>query len=304
MARSADPAKQTTRAMRLVCEIGKSRHDNRNDDKVHSLGTQRQYYRIYRTAAAWFNERHNVRLFHISTDQAKQYLEERSLDIGQKQLNNEHQALQILLRAARKENSLSIDRVKSEVPVIERSRAYTSDQVTLICSHQSEYASLSTRLADVAGLRAAELYTLRRIDERAPSGHRSWSPEAYRGRDDWTRYSVVGKGGLVRQIRLPDTLARELEATRLAEPKTITDRGIDIQTQYDVTGGKNFSNMFSRTAHKAMGWSEGAHGLRHGYAQRRMNELQACGQSYPQALGIVSQELGHFRPDITEVYLR
>jgi hypothetical protein len=36
----------------------------------------------------------------------------------------------------------------------------------------------------------------------------------------------------------------------------------------------------------------------------RMCELQESGYAYHQALGIVSQEMGHFREDITEVYLR
>ncbi len=296
--------KQATRAVRALSAIGKPRHGHRNDGKIHGLGTARQYTQIFRTAATWFNERFGVQLFHVSADQAKHYLEERSTDIGQKQLNNEHRALELYLRDARQDSSLSIDRVHSEVPRIERSRAYTDDQIQLISSHQSPRLSLSTRLADAAGLRAAELHTLRRLEERSPSGHRSWSRESYRGREDWSRYTVVGKGGLVREVRLPSTLASELEATRLPAPKTITDRGIRIQTQYDVMGGKTFSNLFSRTTQKALGWSEGAHGLRHSYAQRRMDELQGCGQSYPQALGIVSQELGHFRPDITEVYLR
>lgn len=304
MARSADPNKQATRAVRALSAIGKPRHGHRDDGKIHGLGTARQYTQIFRTAATWFNERFGVQLFHISTDQAKSYLEERSSDIGQKQLNNEHRAIELFLRHARQDSVLSIDRVHSEVPTIERSRAYTDAQIQLIGSHQSARVSLSTRIAGTAGLRAAELHTLRRFEERAPSEHRAWSREAYRGREQWSRYTVVGKGGLVREVRLPAALARELEATRLPESTTITDRGIRIQTHYDLSGGKNFSNLFSRTAQKALGWSEGAHGLRHSYAQRRIDELQAAGQSYPQALGIISQELGHFRPDITEVYLR
>jgi len=46
------------------------------------------------------------------------------------------------------------------------------------------------------------------------------------------------------------------------------------------------------------------HANRHAYAQERMRELQGNGYPYRQSLAIVSQELGHFRPDITEVYLR
>jgi hypothetical protein len=35
-----------------------------------------------------------------------------------------------------------------------------------------------------------------------------------------------------------------------------------------------------------------------------MNELQKIGYDRDTALETVSQEMGHFRPDITEVYLR
>ena len=47
------------------------------------------------------------------------------------------------------------------------------------------------------------------------------------------------------------------------------------------------------------------YGVRHGYAQERMRELQV-GQllTRDKALETVSQEMGHFRPEITEAYLR
>ena len=35
-----------------------------------------------------------------------------------------------------------------------------------------------------------------------------------------------------------------------------------------------------------------------------MIELQNLGWKYDSALAVVSQEMGHFRPEITEVYLR
>ncbi len=46
------------------------------------------------------------------------------------------------------------------------------------------------------------------------------------------------------------------------------------------------------------------HGLRHGYAQDRMAELTRLGLSSKHRLLIVSQELGHFRPEIVTTYLR
>ncbi|RCS56703.1 site-specific integrase, partial [Brachybacterium sp. JB7] len=61
---------------------------------------------------------------------------------------------------------------------------------------------------------------------------------------------------------------------------------------------------FTRASQRGLGWSNGAHGVRHSYAQERMGELQRSGLAYRDALETVSQEMGHFRPAITEVYLR
>ena len=70
-----------------------------------------------------------------------------------------------------------------------------------------------------------------------------------------------------------------------------------------IAYGKSFSAAFTRASNQVLGWSGGAHGLRHTYAQERMSELQ-CHMTRDLALEVVSQELGHFRPEITEVYLR
>jgi integrase len=48
----------------------------------------------------------------------------------------------------------------------------------------------------------------------------------------------------------------------------------------------------------------GSHGLRHNYAQDRMEQLTSGGMSYDKALATVSDEMGHHRPEITQVYLR
>jgi hypothetical protein len=44
--------------------------------------------------------------------------------------------------------------------------------------------------------------------------------------------------------------------------------------------------------------------LRHSYAQDRVMELQTLRLSQEAAKEVVSQELGHFRPEITDTYLR
>ena len=84
----------------------------------------------------------------------------------------------------------------------------------------------------------------------------------------------------------------------------MNDRGIFYQSFYNVGGGQLWSNSFSSAANRCLGWSEGAHGVRHSYAQERMEELQKQGLSRSLSLETVSQEMGHFRPEITEVYLR
>jgi len=117
-------------------------------------------------------------------------------------------------------------------------------------------------------------------------------------------YTVKGKGGLCREVAINRVLADRLETVRLPEPRTVYDRGIRHEQHYDIGGGKQWTDSFSKAAQRELGWSEGAHGLRHSYAQTRMDTLQGSGRNYEDALAIVSQEMGHFRADITEVYLR
>lgn len=48
----------------------------------------------------------------------------------------------------------------------------------------------------------------------------------------------------------------------------------------------------------------GSHGLRHNYAQNRMDTLTSGGMSYTKALDTVASEMGHHRAEITHTYLR
>jgi integrase len=143
-----------------------------------------------------------------------------------------------------------------------------------------------------------------RQTEKPASRHRSWSPIRFQGRRDQIRYTVVGKGGLVREVALPRTLAEQLEARRLPAPTRVTDRQVYYRQCYDVGGGKGWSESFRAASYRELEWSTGARGLRHSYAQERMEELQNQGIDYHTALEVVSQEMGHFRPHIMEVYLR
>ena len=48
----------------------------------------------------------------------------------------------------------------------------------------------------------------------------------------------------------------------------------------------------------------GSHGLRWNFAQQAVVDVQKNGQSYDEALKVVSERLGHTRKEITEHYLR
>ena len=150
-------------------------------------------------------------------------------------------------------------------------------------------------------MRAHELLTLARPAERPPDV-RPARLEKLDGRPG-VDCTVVGKDGLVRLVRIPDVLAARLEERRFADAVRVSDHEIRYLSRYDIGGGEAWSRSFSRASTSALGWSRGAHGLRHSYAQERMAELQR-GLRHDDALEVVSQELGHFRPDITTEYLR
>ena len=294
--------KQAARAVTQRIAIGSARHDNRNDGKVHSLGTARAYQQALTGASKWQKKKfNNQSLERMTTEQARQYLEERAETVRQKTLDLDRQALQILPGVGK------LERVKSRLdpsPLETGGRAYTPVQVQMVAAAQSERHSLATEIAHAAGLRGHELLTLRRANKRPASSHRKWLAGRFEGRPNSIRYTVVGKGGLKREVALPGHLAERLEERRWEKPKTVMDRGIQYTQYYDMGGGLAWSRSFSAASMRALGWSTGGHGLRHSYAQERIEDLQRDGHTYDSALELVCQEMGHFRPDITEVYLR
>jgi len=235
-------------------------------------------------------------LQNVTEEQAQLYLADRTGLVAQKTLDLDRQAIQMHL-------GIQIEVVKSELESRLSTRSYTNSQVERIASAQSEKNSLATQIAHDSGLRAHELLTLRPAGERSASTHRQWSKERFTWRTGQL-YTVKGKGGLVREVKLTNNLAVRLEEKRLAHPKQVIDRGVKYTQHYDIGGGHAWSQSFSAASKRELGFSNGAHGLRHSYAQNRMRELQASGMRYDEAKGTVAQEVGHFAKDTTEAYLR
>lgn len=276
---------------------------------TNSVGTQNTYRDSLKVFCDFILENRLGDLKNVTFDVINRFLALKEKTVGQKTCEKYKQAIQAYLRAR---GDLPADsylpQVSSAKPQKLIHRAYTAKQVELIKQHLSESVVFSTELAYRCGLRAHELLTLRRADEKQADkrfhddGREKKTPFKFADRDG-IRYVVTGKGGLTREIRIPKQLAEQLENKRYPEPVVITDRGIRYQQHYEVVGGKRFTDCFRRASIRALGWSTGAHGLRHSYAQERMRELQHhC--NYSLSKETVSQELGHFRPDITDAYLR
>ena len=298
------PDKQAAYVVRKGLALGKPRHQARDDGLIHSLGTARSYQQALTLFCRWIQSRRHGDLRSADVGLVQGYLNERQSQVGQKTLDRDRQAAQFLLRQTG--INIKLHRVFSTFnggrKLAKHSRGYTPEQVDAIAARQSARTGLATRIAYAAGLRAHELLTIRRKSEQPASSHRKWSNNRFVGRGG-AAYTVVGKGGLIREIRLPGHLARALENVRLAEPRTIADRNIKYRQHYDLTGGVYFSFIFGKTSKAVLGWSTGAHGLRHGYAQDRMSELLELGFTRAERMGVISQELGHFRPDIVIEYL-
>lgn len=278
--------------------LGEPRHDSKDDGQIHSVRTAQSYTQAL-SGYATFAQVHRLGdLKNATVETAQAYLVERQESgLSQSTLDLDRQALQCHLQQP-------LERVFALEKTQLGTRSYTPEQIREIANHQNDRNSLATEIAYAAGLRGHELQTLQPVIERPASAHREWSDHRFTGRSG-ERYTVQGKGGLIREVIIPHKLAFRLEATRFATgTRLVIDRGVHYQQRYDIGSGKNWATSFSRVSQNQLGWNNGAHGVRHTYAQERMNELQGLGFRYIEALGTVAQELGHFAASTTEKYLR
>ena len=296
MTRFRSAKAQAHHAVSRKLALGQGRHDHQGDGRIHSVGTARGYEQALKGFAEYLQTRHLGDLDSATVAKAQQYLDNRADIVAQKTLDLDRQAIQMHLE-------VQLDVVKSNKETILSTRSYTPAQVERIASAQTERNSLATQIAYAAGLRAHELLTLRPASERQASTHREWSTDRFSGRSG-ERYTVEGKGGLVREVLLSKTLSDRLKARRLTEPRQVSDRDVNYVQRYDLGGGKTWSQSFSAASKRELGYSTGAHGLRHSYAQQRMQELQCRGMRYNEARRTVAQEVGHFDKKTTEAYLR
>jgi len=293
--------KQVAHCVRQINALGNSRAHAKEIGKVSSVRTLENYKAVFCAVAEWMLLRgYNYGLHRLNSEHATEYLRERAACVTQKTLDGETAALRKLTR-------LDLPRVRSTYTparlLAKESRAYTLEELDRIAARQSERNAFATRVAREAGLRGAELLTLRRFDERAPNAPGKWDARRWVGKEDWVRYTVHGKGSLIREVRLSPETARQLEARR-CQAYGVVDRKIRHAVVYDLGGGNSWARSFSDASVRATGTSHGAHGVRHAFAREELDRFVALRFDIRDAQRMTSQLLGHWREDIVRVYLR
>jgi len=292
---------QAKEALRPLVALGSPRHGHGRDGLIHGLGTYRTFKEGITLLSRWLRREYDFELDDLDESLALNYLAERSCVVGQKALDRDRQAIQLLLPRR-------LTRLRAADPhdeLAKRSRACTVEELQLIKRFLSEDAAFACDLSWEGGLRAGEIPAIRHPYER-PASSRRWDGDRFAGIAPERRriFTVRGKGGLIREVCFSPETSERLEARRLPREIHVRDRTIDSRSAYRICGGQALSQAWSTASKRAVGFSNGFHSLRHSFTQRRVRELIALGFAFGRALEIVSQELGHFRPSITRAYLR
>lgn len=292
--------KNKARAWRLIQKrsaLGKSRSYGRENKFISSLGAQRSYHSAISLHLGWRDENKLPKREQDKLSDLINFMTEISEIFMQKTIDQYTGALSIIFKK-------KLPSIKSEIPENNEPRNYYLSEVLKVIKNLNDKNAIAILLCFYSGLRAHEIATIRRLSEITKSISKKWLSERFKGIDNYQIYMVKGKGGLVREVAIPTELTEIIEKRRYCEPKLVKDRGIYYELYYDLGYGKALSESFSRASAKFLGWSTGLHGLRHSYSQNRLFKLINLGVPLNDALKIVSEELGHFRPNITYCYLR
>lgn len=301
------PERQAEGIVRMMWAPRAPRSEVRKTGAINSLRTRHTYRDALTQCARWMvDQGYRQGLHRITLAQAQEYLSSRASQVTQSTLDADRSAINTMLRwrgdttlTARAHSTYHAPR-----SLRDESRAYTAAQVAAIAARQSPPNALASRVAHEGGLRAAELHTIRRIEE-APRAPAPAHPQQWLGREHWPRYMVTqGKGGYAREVRISPATAAMLERTRIPRAQRIVDRRIGRERVYQIGGGQAWSQSFLHASRRALGWSSGGHGLRHSYVQSSIARLCRAGLPETEARTIVSEEVGHHRPGITRVYER
>lgn len=289
--------KQAAFLLHTKMALGTPRIIAKAQGQICSMGSKRVYAQHLSGFIQYLHDNDVCKPRDVTEVNTTAFLEQRSCLVKQKTLDADRQSLQLAF-------NMKLPYVPSKLKTILYSRAYNSMDVKEIRNAQEPSNQFATDIVMFAGLRAHELITIAPATEQPKSIGREWPENLFFGMAEIIKYTVIGKGGLIREVALSIELAEQLENRRLLSPRFVVDRGIKYLQKYDISYGQRWSQSFTEASSKTLGFSRGGHGLRHRYAQERLRTILRLGIEYPLALQIISSELGHFRKEITEIYLR
>lgn len=176
-------------------------------------------------------------------------------------------------------------------------RAWTRDQVTKM--YRLAIGNGYSRVADIITLayrQGLRLHEITRLD-------RATLLDSLRK----DKITIKGKGGLIRRVPIRDDLSRKhikglIDKTPVNSYKVFVSS--NEKTDSVINQVQNFIQNYRGGVIDPGGHQITAHGLRHTYAQERYKELIEKGIREKNARLQVSKELGHFRPEITDIYLK
>lgn len=287
--------------VRRQVQLGLSRHQNPAlaREKITSVMTAEAHKSALRQYAKWLlTSRQGKHLKNSNVLDAQAYLQQRAKTKRQSTVDLDRQAINFHLHSDQPLNYLL-----ANVPTVAQNRAYTPRQLSLLVRYASPTLALSIRLAVEAGLRDMEIISIAPFGALKPSV-RDWHPHLFFGRQSDTTYSVWGKGGLCRTVKVSVTTAAEIDKKFRSMPILKKNRKANLTSHFDLLGGQEFSKQFGTLSQKVLGFSYGSHGLRHSFAQLRRNALLCLGLTPVEAFTVVSQELGHFSIKNTLAYMR
>lgn len=285
--------------VRHACAFGVKKADLRDADRavIRSLGTARDYQACIANFLSFRSDGNVPDDGPYLRAEMGDFLRLSALTWRQKTMDQHRHALNKVF-------CVDLPRYLAEVPTNSAGKAYTEDEVRRIVPHQMPRNALGTELLFSTGMRAFEPLRLCDAHVMEPSAERPWRDDLFVGLHDFVVCRCPGKGGLCRSVAVPARLYEELDRRRYDAPADVRDRKIDYITYFDVGSGQALSQSFGDASRGALGFSLGIHGLRHAYIQRRLAQLNSLGIPPRDVLEICSQEVGHFRAEITLHYTR
>lgn len=272
------------------------RSERNNDRPIHSIGSQRIFAANLVSFARFLEVNHAGNLRTFPPDAAEAYLYARSLRVGESQLASDRWAMQILM-------GRQLPRFEPTRPQALKPRAYTAEQIAAVSARQTPMYAFSTWLAAATGLRSMELITIGPLDQQ-PRDVRPIPRYLHAHTQPGVLYSVKGKGGLIRTVLVPWPFVAQLEARRRPSPIIVRHEGRDLRSYYHIPGGRRWAASFTEACRRTFKKSAGAHGVRHTFTEGRIAVLLGHGVPERDAKKAVSVEIGHFREDVVEIYLR